>query len=345
MEASVHGRSYTPWEDQGDSEYEWIQTSSGEWLKGELKDVRDDELEIDSDEFDLQILDWDDVEEMHLPNRFVFVLEDQSTYVGSAEMSEGRIVVMTKRGARAFDKSRLMSIVPAHRREISNWSYRLSVGATTRRGNTESVDYSAFSRLRREDAFQRATLEYNGAFGLVRDELNTNKHRGTLYWDLYLSKYFYLAPLWSDALYDEFQNIEVRGLVASGAGVHAVDNKKLRIDVQAALGYAGTKFISVEPEQDPYQHGMLVVPQLALEWDITGDIEFEALWSSSLVVTELSQSFHHATARFEIDITDIFDFDISAIYDRQEGPVADADGNIPYKDDLSTTVGISLELE
>jgi hypothetical protein len=42
-------------------EFDWVQTTSGEWLKGELKVLYSGSLEFDSDEFDLQTLDWDDV--------------------------------------------------------------------------------------------------------------------------------------------------------------------------------------------------------------------------------------------------------------------------------------------
>ena len=45
-------------------EFDWIQTTSGEWLKGELKQLYSGSLEFDSDEFDLQTLDWDDVAQL-----------------------------------------------------------------------------------------------------------------------------------------------------------------------------------------------------------------------------------------------------------------------------------------
>ena len=43
------------------TEYDWVQLSSGEWLKGELISMYREELEFDSDELGLLVLDWDDV--------------------------------------------------------------------------------------------------------------------------------------------------------------------------------------------------------------------------------------------------------------------------------------------
>jgi len=44
--------------------FDWIQLTSGEWLKGDLKVLYDDKLEFDSDELDLLELDWEDVKQV-----------------------------------------------------------------------------------------------------------------------------------------------------------------------------------------------------------------------------------------------------------------------------------------
>ena len=45
-------------------EFDWVQLTSGEWLKGEIVDLYRKELAFDSDELDLQVLDWEDVKEL-----------------------------------------------------------------------------------------------------------------------------------------------------------------------------------------------------------------------------------------------------------------------------------------
>ena len=38
--------------------YDWLRLTSGEWLKGELKRMREDDVEFDSDKLDLVQFDW-----------------------------------------------------------------------------------------------------------------------------------------------------------------------------------------------------------------------------------------------------------------------------------------------
>ncbi len=42
-------------------EYDWVQLTSNEWLKGEIKGMYKDSLEFDSDKLDLLNIDWKDV--------------------------------------------------------------------------------------------------------------------------------------------------------------------------------------------------------------------------------------------------------------------------------------------
>lgn len=342
---AVELRSYKPWEELGEKKSDWIRTTSGEWLRGDIQRLRDDELEIDSEEFDLQTLDWADVADIHSPNRFLYVLDDKSVYAGTAELADGRLVVHTSEGPRAFKKERLMSVVPEHRSEISKWAFKLTLGGTVRQGNTESVDLSGYSRLRREDAFNRLTFEYNGAYGIVSEEVNAHRHRGNAEWNIFVSPLFYVTPLYGQGQYDKFQNIKFRGIALAGGGIHAVDISNFKLDLEVAGGYVSTTYISVEPGAATYLDGALVQPRLVLDWDITDDIEFELDWSSSLLVTDIDSSFHHGVARLEIELTDILDLDLSAIYDRFENPVEDEEGRTPVKNDLATTVGLGLELD
>ncbi len=41
--------------------FDWIQMTSGEWVKGKIIVMYDGDLEFDSDEFDTLILDWNKI--------------------------------------------------------------------------------------------------------------------------------------------------------------------------------------------------------------------------------------------------------------------------------------------
>ena len=345
VELAIEERTYKPWLEVKDTKFDWIRTTSGEWLKGELKNLRDETLTIDSDEFDMQDLDWEDISDIHSPNRFIYVLKDGSIFTGPAELAAGKLIVETKEGSRIFDRHRLMTIVPEHESELSKWSFKLTVGATASYGNSEVIDYSAYSRLRRESAFHRGTLEYNGAYGLVSTEENTNKHRGNAIWNIFVSPVFYITPYYGELLYDKFRNIEYQSLTATGAGLHAIKAKSLTLDVDLSGGYIAAQYITTESADEKREQGWVAIPRIVFEWDITNDVEFELEWKTVLRIDDIKRSFHQGTSRLEIDITDAFDFDVSADYSRQESPVANEAGDVPKKDDLKVTVGIGLEFE
>ena len=56
--------------------FDWIQMASLEWLKGELISMYDDSLEFDSDEFDMQTVDWGDVKEIRTKGTMQVAFED-----------------------------------------------------------------------------------------------------------------------------------------------------------------------------------------------------------------------------------------------------------------------------
>ncbi len=334
-----------PWEQEGQAQFDWVQMTSGEWLKGEVKGLREGTLSFDSDKFDLQELDWDDVQTLYSPKPHVYVFDRQSVAVGPAQLEGDELKIQTVDGQRALKRDRILSIVREGNRELQHWRFKLSLGATVRRGNTQSIDYTAYSRLRREDALNRFTLEYDGAFGLVSGDRNTNKHRGSAEWELFLSKYFFLIPLFGEVLHDEFQNIEFRWIAATGGGFHIVDTSDLTLDFQLGAGYAQSYFVSTLPDDPSPAGGFLTLPTLTMNWDITSDLDFEFSWYSALFVPNFENTFHHGVARFSVDVTDVIDLGLSAIYDRQEEPTPNEDGTVPNKNDLAMTASIGIDLD
>lgn len=87
-----------PWEPPRPAadQFDWIQTTSGEWLKGELKVLYREKLEFDSDELDLQELDWEDVKYVRGHRIFSVRLEGPEgpiVVVGLLEVTEDKVFV------------------------------------------------------------------------------------------------------------------------------------------------------------------------------------------------------------------------------------------------------------
>ena len=77
-------------------------------------------------------------------------------------------------------------------------------------------------------------------------------------------------------------------------------------------------------------------------WDVTGDIDFD--WSTTLVLNDLGQTYHHGKVSWIQDITGDFDWDISFVLDRIEDLPSLEDGTVVKSNDLQLIIGIRLAL-
>lgn len=94
--------------------FDWIQLTSGEWLKGDLKVLYDKKLEFDSDELDLLELDWEDVKQVRGHKLHSVRFEGPPVVVvGILKIIDDKVFVTTEEKVLEFDRSRLGRSIPA----------------------------------------------------------------------------------------------------------------------------------------------------------------------------------------------------------------------------------------
>jgi hypothetical protein len=123
--------------------YDWLQTTSGEWLKGELKVLYSGSLEFKSRKFKLRRLDMEDVARYLGHGSKRISIESPSgnrTLDGVVTIDRQRVVVVSDEGSQSFDRSQLISITPGASTEVDNWSGKISFGFNYTRGNTDQTD-------------------------------------------------------------------------------------------------------------------------------------------------------------------------------------------------------------
>lgn len=101
-----------------DGKFDWVQMTSGEWLKGEIIVMYDEDLEFDSDEFDELTLGWDDIAQIHTSQIMnvgltgrreavgrLFLVGDQVTVIGdeTREFSRSEILTLTAGAPKEID--------------------------------------------------------------------------------------------------------------------------------------------------------------------------------------------------------------------------------------------------
>jgi len=325
--------------------FDWIRLESGEWLKGRIQSMRDESLEFDSKELDELSIDFDDIAEIHSPRQNTFVFEDKIVASGTAVMKGDDLVIDVKGTPTTFDRKKLLVIIEGLPRERNYWNGGLSLGASWRAGNTNSFDFNSSAWVRRRDEFTRIRLDYLGAVGSVDDEVNTSNRRATLKFDWFLTRRFYLTPLWFDYYNDRFQNIEYRIIPAAGLGYEVLKRGSLSWNIVGAIGYQRTKFRTVEVgAKDVNQTGALILGT-TFETDITKYVDFDFSYNVNIGVPDIDETNHHAEAVLSVDLYGPLDLDLSVIFDRNESPepIGGDDSTTPKKNDLRTVVGLGVD--
>ncbi|MFZ1865991.1 MAG: DUF481 domain-containing protein, partial [Polyangiales bacterium] len=283
--------------------FDWIQLVSGEWVKGEIKRMRNDNLEFDSDKLDMLNIDFADVTLVHSPQINTYGFDQRVSATGKAIITQDKVIVETAEGTKVFSRSDLDSIVEGGEREKDWWSMKLRFGLTLNRGNTDQLTYDIMFNVRRENQFTLLNIGYNANFGRTDGVQNVNRHLGDLDFKVFLSKRWFVSPLFGQLFNDRFQNIRFRATPAAGAGVHIIDEDNVTWDFQTGMGY---QFLRYKDDGNP-QSDLFIPLFTHAEFDITGDIDLTLSWLTNLVVTTIGNTNHTGKADLGIELTSVLD--------------------------------------
>jgi len=95
--------------------------------------------------------------------------------------------------------------------------------------------------------------------------------------------------------------------------------------------------------QNPQNDGFISFRTYA-DFDFTDDVELIVEWRSNLVYTNIDLTNHFGSARFTVDITEVFDLGTTFKFYRTENPPSRADGTVPEKNDYEFIVSLALEI-
>jgi hypothetical protein len=330
-----------PW----NTRWDWIQLTSGEWLKGEFEWLRDRTVSFDSDELERLEFDWEDIARFHLarPHYYRFESEQlgnrRDVYRGPGEMRDGMVRVWTDAGTVEFDRKELVNIVEGAGRERDLWSSKVSLGVAVRQGNTDQADFSGTAGLTRESALTRWSVDYTGVISSVNEERNANNHRATTTFDVFVTRRFYVTVPFFEYFTDEFQNIESRFTPGAAVGYELMRRLWIEWDATLGAGYQRTDFTTagVGPSNDA---AALLGTELNFDFRA---FDWDNLFRIQLIPTDLGKSNSHLQSVLSFDIWGPLDLDLSFIWDRIQDPEPDASGQTPERDDFRMTVGLGLD--
>ena len=328
-------------------DFDWVQTKSGEWLKGTLKVMYSQHLEFDSDQFGLQVIDWGDVAQIrgHGEKRLSIDAPDGPiTVVGVITVTEDKVVVQTQDGLREFDRGQLISITQGATSEWDNWSFKVTFGLGFLSGNTDQTDYTAKINIKRRTPENRYVLDYLGNYSRSNDQDTVNNHRLNTFFDLFLAKKYFVRPVFFEYYRDPFQNLDYRITAGVGGGYTIIDTPITMWNVTGGPAYRWTEYESVPAGQSQGVSSPALVLGTYYETTLTKRLDFNGSYEVSFVNEESGKYTHHAIATFSVALTDILDFDVSFVWDRTESPQVRSDGTTPQQDDfqLLLTFGVDI---
>ena len=327
--------------------FDWVQTTSGEWLKGELKVMYSGNLEFDSDEFGIQNIDWDDVEQFRGTGQKRISIDDPDepvTYVGELIVTKDKVSIGTSEGKKEFPRSKVIAITQDARTEWDNWAAKISFGLNFTRGNSTQTDFTAKINVMRRTPDNRFVVDYLGNISENSNAQTVNNHRLNTFFDMFVAKKYFFRPVFAEYFKDKFQNIDYRGTLGVGGGYHIIDTPETTWDVSGGPGYRKTRYISVAPGDSEEVDTPALIVGTFYDTTLTKTVDFNAGYNLGIVNKESGTYTHHAIATFEIELTSILDFDVSFVWDRTQDPQVRADGTTPKQDDfqLLLTLGVDI---
>lgn len=331
-----------PIEDPKDYSFDWIQISSGEWLKGEIKAMYSNSFEFDSDELELLELDWEDVTRIRTENKFSVRIDKQTTHTGRIAMKDETIEIEAPL-AKPIDQFELISIAPDEAVDRNNWTSRISLSSTYRTGSSEQRDTSISGILQKRTSKRRLYFDFLSNYSKTEDNTTSDDLRMNAYFDSFRTKRLFIRPISIEYYRDPLQNLKHRYTLDASIGYHLTNNRKTTWDVTLGPAYQRAEYsdpdsTSIQIEEDP---AILFTTQFDTE--LSKRIDFKGSYKVQYANVTGGLSYHTWT-KLEYELTDGVDLDISFFWDRNEDPVTDSSGVTPEKDEIRTTIGIGIEI-
>lgn len=330
-----------------DEKFDWIQLTSGEWLKGELNFLYNYSLEFDSDELDLQKFDWEDIKQIRSAGYQSVLIETgprtTMTAIGLIELVGDKLRVTADDQAIEFDRDQIISIAKGSSDIADLWSGKIALGINVRSGNSELVDSNFTAYARRRTSQSRVALDYVGNFSKAEGVETSNNHRFNAHYDIFKTSKYFWRPVFAEYVRDRFKNINNQVSLGTAFGYHIIRNSKTEWEISGGVGALYKQFVSVEAGQDSENTSPALGLGTRYETDITSWLEYLFDFSFQIVDKEAGTYIHHLVTTLESDLLRDLDLDISIVWDRVEDPQPAEDGTVPEQDDFQLIVGVSYE--
>ncbi|MBK1876843.1 DUF481 domain-containing protein [Pelagicoccus mobilis] len=341
---------------QKDSEWDWLELDTGEWLKGRVKTMYDGDLEFDSDHFGVITISWDDVKRLKSSGTQTVRMRQSATQKftteqnpkrpdllsGQTQLNTDTLIVKDGPTSASLSREDVLGLVSNDKSD--QWSFKLSLGGNFRSGNTDVNEYNIRAEVDRRTVSTRLNLAYLGNFADSDSIETANNHRLWGYYDYFFTSRIFVRPIGFEYFKDPFQNLDSRITAGGSFGYKLVDGSDLSMDLSAGPAIQWVRFDTVAPDSDDSTDNVAAVSQLDLDWEISKNLDFIGTYSLQYAPDEAGGLSLFTQNTFQYELSGNVDLETSFIWDRTQSPVPDASGQTPDKDDFRVILGIGIEL-
>ena len=321
--------------------YDWVQTTSGEWLKGEIKGMYDKTLEFDSKEFDLQSIDWKDIKRLKSHSLTSLNIEGRGVLTGKLNMHDGFIFLSMEDETLEIKEDQIISMTSGADEESSYWSGKLSLGITLSSGNTKKTEYTAKFNTKRQTAKTRFQVNYIGNYSETNDIETENNQRLNASIDIFQTRHFFWRPAFIEYYKDTFQNIESKATYGLGAGYDIYATSRTNWTVFTGPAYQTTTFDNVPEGNNKTEDTPAFILTSDYDFEIASNLDFIAKYQAYFVNKRSGTYVQHALVTLETELISDFDLDLTFIWDRVQDPAENENGTIPERDDYKSILSVS----
>lgn len=332
-----------------DTKYDWIELTSGEWLKGDFRYMYDESVEFDSDILGVLTIDWSDIKQVRFAQPMGVRLDDRSVRRGNIKIEDKQLLFAAPdhpkdKKPETVAKSEIVSITPVAHDEWDRWELQANIGADFQRGNTNETRYTATIDATRRTPSTRLKFSYLGNYTLTDSVETANNHRVGSTFDYFLDERIYIRGFDGEYYRDPFQNLDMQVTVGAGLGYKIIDSKKVDWEIQAGPAYQYTEFETVTVGDSDTAQSPAGMFTSDFDYEITGDLDLNINYQAIVTNKASGLLTQHLVTKLEYELNSIFDVFTMLQFDRVENPQQRSDGTTPDKNDVTISFGLGVDI-
>jgi len=320
---------------------DWLWLKSGEFLIGNIEDLYDEKLAFDSDDLGDLKISWSDISRINSRQLFTVRTIGGEIITGTIALEDGVLIVSNNRQHKVV-QDELMTLIAGLKTGANIWQGKVTFGANISSGNTNKLEYNTNAELSRHTTASRIKASYTAIIGETNNVQTDENHRFLTTYDVYSDKDLFFRPLDLSLYRDPLQNVNSRINLGMGIGYQFIDDGDQELEMNLGPSYLYTKYEYADAQLNNSDSSLAVSLTVDYEREIHDQIDFEISYKITATESELGGYLQNTKMNFDIELTDVLDFEISFFWDRVNNPLLDVDGVPLEKNDFRLAFGLGV---